>query len=456
MRLLQVVFVILWGFGYLGNGILFLYIEWSFVRQSFIQVFNPFLQLQILRVLLTTPLFWVFLAMALVGHYAVTKIEGYLKQGAKRTKIDSEPVGSPQPLPKPVSEPETGSVEPQIKLLEWAIQSSQKVRFSYEEQNGERSNCTVTPINLKTVEKTLWLEGYSYQRGVKRNFAIKRMRDLKIVPANELNPEAGTSQRAKPTGISFTPVVSPPPPTFKKAQPTPPTPSKPTYLASPQPLPRPVIEHKQGISQEVIARPYISFRISELERITASEWNSVRGLSDIHYELEFRRPRRKAVDLRERIAARLTQLQVTPSPEPTQTAKPGAQNVTVVLLSTSPKGLLKFYGYTVGIDGLPESERRKILDTVFLRPLRKIDNAAYSSEWGEPNSAKRLQKLVEWGEPNSTKRLQKLARSIAAFTRLAKGRGGDFTKAIHDWEADLAYLKRTYYNNRFSFRYPRT
>jgi hypothetical protein len=94
------------------------------------------------------------------------------------------------------------------------------------------------------------------------------------------------------------------------------------------------------------------------------------------------------------------------------------------------------------MNGLSESERWEILDTVFLRPLLKMDNAAYLNEWGEPNSAKRLQKLAE---------------SIAAFTRNAKRRNtGSFSKAIQDWETDLAYLKRAYYKNRFSFQYPRT
>jgi hypothetical protein len=66
--------------------------------------------------------------------------------------------------------------------------------------------------------------------------------------------------------------------------------------------------------------------------------------------------------------------------------------------------------------------------------------------------------LKEWGEPNSKERLQKLSRSIAAFARTAKGRtNGDFSKAIQDWESDLIYLRKTYYNtNHFSFQYPIT
>ena len=278
MRLLQVIFGILWGLGYLGNGILFLYIEWSFVRQSFIQVFNPFLQLQVVGVLLTTPLFWVFLAIALVGHYAVTRIEGYLEQRVKKTEIkEARVVSSPpqvsqetqsissepstpnaptsalpsQPVSNLVNEPETGSVEQQVKLLEWAIQSSQKVRFSYEEQYGYMSNCTVTPINLKTVEQALWLEGYSYRRGATRNFAIKRMRDIKIVPANEPHPEAGTSRDTKLNSINHEPVISTPPQIVEELKPIPPASSEPTYSSPPQASPNPVSEHKRGISQEV-------------------------------------------------------------------------------------------------------------------------------------------------------------------------------------------------------------
>ncbi|MFN9533251.1 MAG: hypothetical protein ACK59W_02175, partial [Pseudanabaena sp.] len=61
-----------------------------------------------------------------------------------------------------------------------------------------------------------------------------------------------------------------------------------------------------------------------------------------------------------------------------------------------------------------------------------------------------------WGEPNSAERLQKLSRSISMFARIAKGRtNGDFSKAIQDWESDLDYLKKNYYDtNYFSFQYP--
>jgi hypothetical protein len=108
------------------------------------------------------------------------------------------------------------------------------------------------------------------------------------------------------------------------------------------------------------------------------------------------------------------------------------------------EGLLRKYGYKVGIHGNNQSERLKTLDFIFLHQIDGIQDSEY---------------LIEWGQPNTAKRLQKLAESIAAFTRNAKrDKGKDYRKAIQDWEADLAYLKRTYYDNRFSreFSWPRT
>jgi len=286
-------------------------------------------------------------------------------------------------------------------LLEWAIQSSQKVEFSYESRRGEKSFRTVTPLELKTVKQSLCLEGYCHLRHAKRIFAVQRMRDIEIVCASKANYE---QVRAAPQSLSSK---------FTQAK---------------------------NIGTQIKQRPYIKYRTNELERITASEWNNTKALSEIHYELEFR-SRKKALDLRERITTRLNQLQDTKFVWSTTTANPGSQNLPSDVFKYE-EGLLSHYGYKVGMNGLSESERWEILDTVFLRPLLKMDNAAYLSEWGEPRSAKRLQKLAE---------------SISAFTRNAKRRNKvSLSKAIQDWETDLAYLKRTYYNNRFSFRYPGT
>lgn len=444
MRLLQAIFSVLWGLSYLGNGILFLYIEWSFLRESFVQVFNPSLHLQVFGVLLTTPLFWIFLAMAVVGHYAASSIERHLEQSARRSKIDvaevvspasqtfqerdpnpsssvrGEQIYSPEPpqsFQKPVSKLETESVEPQVKLLKWAIQSSQKVQFSYEKLNGEKSDRIVTPIDFKTVEQTLCLEGYCHLRSARRTFAIKRMRDIRIVSASA----------AKYRQVTFQEVITP----YNHVQ----SKVSPALQSSSSEAAKP-----KNVDTQVKPRPYIKCHIDELERITTSGWSNTKILNEIYYELEFR-SRKKALDLRERIAARLTQLQGEQFSWSATTASPGSQNLSIDAFKYE-EGLLRHYGYKVGMNGLPESKRWEILDTVFLRPLLHIDNVVYLSEWGEPNSARRLQKLAD---------------SIAAFARNAKRRNkSSFNKAIQDWETDLAYLKRTYYNNRFSFQYPRT
>ncbi len=56
--------------GVMGNSILWLYLWWTHIRESFVNLVNPFIQLAIFVELLTTPLFWVLTATAVVGHYA--------------------------------------------------------------------------------------------------------------------------------------------------------------------------------------------------------------------------------------------------------------------------------------------------------------------------------------------------------------------------------------------------
>jgi hypothetical protein len=180
-------------------------------------------------------------------------------------------------------------------------------------------------------------------------------------------------------------------------------------------------------------RPYIKCGTDELERIANSEWSNPKILNKIYHELKFR-SRKKAQDLLVRISRRLTELQGTKTfvwPTTTATAKAGLQDLSDNVFKYE-EGLLKRYGYRVGINGLPENQRRQILNNVFLNSLPSMENTSYLNEWGQPGSAKRLKKLTD---------------SISAFTRNAKRRNiGSFDKAIQDWEADLAYLKCTYSN----------
>jgi hypothetical protein len=209
---------------------------------------------------------------------------------------------------------------------------------------------------------------------------------------------------------------------------------------TPQPLtPR----HKTQFSDKVNRkRPYIKCYTDELERISNSEWNNPKILNEIHHELQFRY-RKKATNLLVRISERLIELKGTKIfPWPTTDAPVRVGQGIPEDTFLNPEGLLRRYGYKVGLNGLPENKRRQILDDIFLHSLPSMDNVSY---------------LNEWGQPGTNKRLKKLAESLAAFTRNAKRRNtGDFDKAIQDWEADLAYLKRTYYDDRFNFHWPRT
>lgn len=311
MRLLQILSIVFWGVGNLGSGILLLYVEWTYLRHSFVQMLNPFLQLEVLGTLLSIPLFWIFLGMTVLGHYAVESVEQRLNRRNQRPKPTPEQV---------VSNPRVQSSSP-----------------------------TPSPAPVQTT-------------------------------SHPLRTDTSTQQR-----------------------------------------------------------PYFQFLIDELERIADAEWNNGQILSRIHHELEFRSlPRSQA--LRERITQRLTQLQSAQFVQ-TTTVTSSSQNLSSDVFRYS-KGLLKHCGYEVGENGLPESQRRQILDSVFLERLPFVNGTAY---------------LSEWGEPSTSRRLQKLANCIATFARNARRRNsGNLSQAIQDWEADLAYLKRTYHNGRFHFSWPQT
>ncbi len=313
MKLLQILFGILSVLGTIGNGVLFLYVEWMFLRQSFIQILNPFLHFQVLGIVLINPFFWLFLTMSIVGSYAVSRIEKSVKQSHRKVEISREQVKSkyPQLFPTTPSRPE------QVKPSK-----------------------------------------------------------------SDIDPEVTTNVQTQ-------------------------------------------------------KRPYIAYRTDKLEMLAMSNWEDRRILEIIHYELEFR-ARKKAAKLHQKITGRLAQFPIS-HPWPNTSANGGFQNPLGKSFGYE-EGILRHYGYKVGINGLSEKERWKILDRIFLNPLLKINNTVYLNEWGEPNSAERLKKLAD---------------CIAAFTRNAKRRKTEnFGQAIQHWEADLAYLKRTYYNNCFSFQYP--
>jgi hypothetical protein len=106
-------------------------------------------------------------------------------------------------------------------------------------------------------------------------------------------------------------------------------------------------------------------------------------------------------------------------------------------------GVLRLMGYQVGqTNGKADSDRIAILNRVYKLRLPPVLSQALT---------------IPWSLPNSGPRLQKMAESIAIFTRNAKGRrAADLSQAISEWERDLKYLRREFYEGVYDFPYPET
>lgn len=105
------------------------------------------------------------------------------------------------------------------------------------------------------------------------------------------------------------------------------------------------------------------------------------------------------------------------------------------------EGFLKAIGYEVGYHaGNHPIERRRVLTRAYRANVPDRFGREYSEHWGDPRSSVRLQRI---------------AHSVARFARLAYGRRvGDFSLACKQWERDLAWLKRSYYDGRQQFEWP--
>ena len=111
---------------------------------------------------------------------------------------------------------------------------------------------------------------------------------------------------------------------------------------------------------------------------------------------------------------------------------------------TYTKGVLSFLGYRVGVNSkLTAETRRRILAYALLGPLPQVNDRHY---------------MREWGRPKTSARLRKLANVLAAFARNARRRNSpSWQQAIEEWEQDLAFLKRRYYDRRnFDWKWPQT
>lgn len=191
------------------------------------------------------------------------------------------------------------------------------------------------------------------------------------------------------------------------------------------------------------SRPYIALSWIELENLAKSRYGEIEHLQKVLSELKYRKSR-KALDLYQRLACRLAVLSVMEAKTfrwPTTAVIGDSASALRLAHFDYEEGLLKFMGYAVGQLGAYRTRRRQVLDYVFNEKIPKVQSYDYMAEWGDPSSAKRLQKL---------------ANSLATFARNAKcRRTSDMEHAIAEWEEDLAYLKNTYFDGLFSFDWPK-
>ena len=141
-----------------------------------------------------------------------------------------------------------------------------------------------------------------------------------------------------------------------------------------------------------------------------------------------------------------TRLKIAPArspnwPWPGTDVEPG-HNVLHADFAHDQSALYRF-GYRVGkTHGKPQGERRAILSAFFAHELPREVATAYDGEYGAPRSEERLRKM---------------AHVIAANCRNRKRHDAErFCDAIADWDADLAFLKTTFYDDYYSFDWPGT
>lgn len=108
-----------------------------------------------------------------------------------------------------------------------------------------------------------------------------------------------------------------------------------------------------------------------------------------------------------------------------------------------PVSPLKLMGYAVGKKhGVGVFRRQDILKAAFLGPIPN----AYGPE-----------DMKRWSAPKTAQRLLQIAENIAASCRNQKRYDPrKYGEAIRDWEHDLAWLKRTFYDGHFRFAWPVT
>jgi hypothetical protein len=189
-------------------------------------------------------------------------------------------------------------------------------------------------------------------------------------------------------------------------------------------------------------RPHIQQLTNELAALAKANWADRDILMGIAAELELRK-RQRAKNLQKEIAERISQLkkETVAFEWPSTDVEEGNGSLDSGVFRHS-SGLLRYMDYKVGVNGYVARDRREILERTYEETLPRVNSPSY---------------MAEWGTPSSSQRLQKMADSIASFVRNAKRQSyNDMSMSVDEWESDLAYLKKRYYDGCYNFPWPRT
>lgn len=102
---------------------------------------------------------------------------------------------------------------------------------------------------------------------------------------------------------------------------------------------------------------------------------------------------------------------------------------------------LKILGYSVGVKGLVDAERKELLERFFTGPLPSIVSELFADAWGNPGSEERLKKMADT-----------ISSNCKNFKRNDAER---YSVAIKEWDEDLGWLREKFYK-RGKFPWPDT
>ena len=184
----------------------------------------------------------------------------------------------------------------------------------------------------------------------------------------------------------------------------------------------------------------------ELLDIAHDNWKNIEILQLIFHELSYRQSK-SSIKLRKIIEFRLNEfscvkndIEISLWPS---TKSPAINNGYIGDFYWYKDGIFSYVGYRVGkTNGVDRQTRHSILECIYKLNLPNVKSKKYMQEWGKPCSENRLQKMVN---------------VLSRFSVNAKNRNQIVMMlAISEWEDDLFYLYKEFYEGKFNFSWPST